>query len=185
MPLLENSSLPVTSTSFFHLSIRKISFIMICSIWNRGYNTADAHEPLAVKGLIVEQIGWHLAQSIIPITWVEGGGLTTYQNRAGDALPTYHGKWNSKRRNWLAEWSWCLQNAQFLWPIQPGSRSYLNKALCKAWVSKASVCLLRTWWMASEGGSISFLQTLLLPKKIPWTEELQFIDFSWGWGEKR
>lgn len=47
---------------------------MNSSIQNRGYNIADAHEMLAVKGLIVEQIGWHVAQSMIPNTWAEGGG---------------------------------------------------------------------------------------------------------------
>lgn len=55
-----------------------------------------------MRGLLIEQIGWHTAQFIIPVTpTTEAEELpmnsklahseTTHQNRAGDLLPTYHG----------------------------------------------------------------------------------------------
>lgn len=154
----------------FHFSFlnQKICLSLINSrIQNRGYNIAHAYEMLTVEGLLVEQIGWHEAQSIIPITWVEGGGLsmnwrlvhseTTYQNRAYDWLPTYHGIMGSR----IVRAGHSFQNGAdvFKTPSLSGPRTLVSEAtLCMAWINKTSMCLLRTWVMVSKGES-TFIPT--------------------------
>lgn len=122
---------------------------------------------LTAEGLPVEQIGWHEAHSTIPITWGEGGGLsmnwrlahseTTYQNRAYDLIPTYHGIMGSR----IVRAGHSFQNGAdvFKTPSLSGPRTLASEAtLCVAWINKTSMCLLRTWVMVSKRES-TFIPT--------------------------